>query len=189
MPLHVVNLNKRRQGGYMAKRNAKDLRGEYYWSQVKKHGSKYPEFNWFSVEMILNLVYTYDIVSAHLAHKIGPHGITKSSFSVLMILSRSPNKACKQNEISQLMLVSRANITGLVDSLVRLGLVKRLNDPYDRRVNMVKILPKGEGLLKGLLPGYYRHIHEIGSVFTTAEKKIFNDLLTRLRNRTNEIKE
>src|SRR5580692_9845704 len=97
--------------------------------------------------MLLNLVYTYDIVSGHMAEKTSPYGITKAGFSVLMILSRSPQKACKQNEISRLMLVSRANITGLVDSLARLGLVERTNDPRDRRVNMVKILPKAEKLL------------------------------------------
>ena len=162
-----------------------DQRGDYYWNQVKKHGAKYPEFNWPSVEMILNLVYSYDIISGHLTDQTSPFGITRAGFSVLMILSRSESKSCKQNEISQLMLVSRANITGLVDSLGRLGLVERTNDPHDRRVNIVKILPKGEKLLADLLPGYYKHIHEICSVFTAQEKKIFNELLSKLRNRTN----
>ena len=173
----------------MVETNKKDLRGEYYWSQVKKHGAKYPEFNWSSVEVLLNLVYTYDVVSAHMSHKVSPYGITKAGFSVLMILSRSESKACKQNEISQLLLVSRANITGLVDSLVQIGLVERTNDPHDRRVNIVKVLPKGEKLLKDLLPGYYKHVHEICAGFTADEKKILNELLTRLRNRTNEVKE
>jgi DNA-binding MarR family transcriptional regulator len=165
-----------------------DPRGEYYWNQVKKHGSQYPSFHWPSMEMLLNLVYTYDVLSSHMAAKVSPYGITKSGLSVLLILSRSESKACKQNEISRLMLVSRANITGLVDSLFRQGLVDRINDPHDRRVNMVKILPKGEKLLKDLLPGYYKHMHDMCSVFTEKEKKIFNDLLTRLRNRTNEAK-
>ena len=172
----------------MPKTDQTDYRGQYYWSQVKRYGSKYQEFHWPSVETLLNLVYTYDIVSAHLSRKISPYGITKAGFSVLMILSRSLSKACKQNEISQLMLVSRANITGLVDSLVRLGLVERTNDPHDRRVNRVRILPKGEKLLKGLLPGYYKHIRGICSIFTSVEKKKLNDLLTRLRNRTSKIK-
>jgi MarR family 2-MHQ and catechol resistance regulon transcriptional repressor len=172
----------------MPKTNTTDHRAQYYWSQVKKYGRKYPEFNWSSVETLLNLVYTYDVVSAHMARKVSPYGITKAGFSVLMILSRSQSKSCKQNEISQLMLVSRANITGLVDSLARLGLVERANDPRDRRVNMVKILSKGEKLLEDLLPGYYKHIQDTCSIFTSAEKKILNDLLTRLRNRTSEIK-
>ena len=172
----------------MSKTNAIDLRGEYYWSQVKKQGAQYREFNWSSVEILLNLVYTYDIVAGHMANKISPYGITKAGFSVLMILSRSQSKACKQNEISQLLLVSRANITGLVDSLVRGGLVERTNDPHDRRVNMVKILPKGEKLLEWLLPGYYKHVHDMCSFFTAAEKKTLNDLLTRLRNKIGDIK-
>lgn len=165
-----------------------DQRGEYYLSQVKKSGSRYPSFNWPSVEMLLNLAYTYDVVSGNLSGKIIPYGITRAGFNVLRILSRSQSKACKQNEISQLMLVSRANITGLVDSLFRKGLVERINDPHDRRVNMIKILPKGEKLLEDLLPGYYKYMKDMCVVFTAKDKKIFNDLLTRLRNRTNEIK-
>jgi MarR family 2-MHQ and catechol resistance regulon transcriptional repressor len=172
----------------MVKIENKDNRGDYYWSQVKKHGSKYPEFNWPSVETLMNLIYTYDVVAANSARKVGAYGITRAGFSVLMILSRSQVKACKQNEISQLMLVSRANITGLVDSLVHLGLVERANDPHDRRVNLIRIMPKGEKLLEDLLPGYYKYMQEICSVFTLEEKKKFCDLLTRLRGRINEIK-
>jgi MarR family 2-MHQ and catechol resistance regulon transcriptional repressor len=172
----------------MAKTEHKDLRGDYYWSQVKKHGSKYPEFNWPSVETLMNLIYTYDVVAANSARKVGAFGITRAGFSVLMILSRSQFKACKQNEISQLMLVSRANITGLVDSLVGLGLVERTNDPHDRRVNLIRITPKGEKLLKDLLPGYYKYIQDICSIFTAEDKKKFCELLKRLRDRINEIK-
>jgi len=172
----------------MPKTNKIDQREEYYWSQIKKHGGQYKAFDWSSVEMFLNLAYTYDVVSGHMSGKITPYGITKAGFNVLRILSRCESKACKQNEISQLMLVSRANITGLVDSLSRQSLVERINDPNDRRVNMIKILPKGEKLLEDLLPGYYKHMHEVCLVFTAKEKQIFNDLLKRLRNRTNEFK-
>jgi MarR family 2-MHQ and catechol resistance regulon transcriptional repressor len=170
------------------KTNEIDQREEYYWGQVKKHGTQYPSFHWPSVEIFLNLAYTYDVVSADMSGKITPFGITKAGFNVLRILSRSESKACKQNDISQLMLVSRANITGLVDSLFRHGLVERINDPHDRRVNMIKILPKGEKLLEDLLPGYFNHMHETASVLSPKDKRIFNDLLKRLRDRTNEIK-
>ena len=70
-------------------KNKKEPRSEYYWTQVKKHGQKYKEFNWSSVEMLLNLVYSYDVISNNLAQKIAPYGITKAGFSVLMVLLRS----------------------------------------------------------------------------------------------------
>jgi MarR family 2-MHQ and catechol resistance regulon transcriptional repressor len=172
----------------MPKEKTQDLRAHYYWSQVKKHGAKYPHFHWPSVEIILNLVYTYDVISGDMARKMASHGITKAAFSVLMILSRSESKSAKQNEISQLMLVSRANITGLVDGLVRMGLVKRTNDPHDRRVNMVIILPKGEKLIENLLPGYYKYIQDMCSVLSAEDKKILSELLTRLRNKVSASK-
>ena len=172
----------------MPKNTKIDQREEYYWSQIKKHDARYPTFNWSSMEMFLNLAYTYDIVAGVMSAKVTPYGITRAGFNVLRILSRCETKSCKQNEISRLMLVSRANITGLVDSLTRQNLVARINDPHDRRVNMIKLLPKGEKLLEDLLPEYYKHMHEVCSVFTEKEKKIFNDLLKRLRNRTNEVK-
>ena len=177
-----------RRGNTVPKISKIDQREEYYWSQIKKHDVRYSTFNWSSMEMFLNLAYTYDIVASDMSAKVTPYGITRAGFNVLRILSRAESKACKQNEISRLMLVSRANITGLVDSLSRQLLVERISDPNDRRVNMIKILPKGEKLLEDLLPGYYKHMHEVCSVFTEKEKKIFNDLLKRLRNRTNEIK-
>ncbi|MBF0490717.1 MAG: MarR family transcriptional regulator [Candidatus Omnitrophica bacterium] len=172
----------------MPKTKTIDQRDDYYFNRVKEHGASYPQFHWPSLEIYLNLIYTFDIITSHMATQTDPYGITRAGFGVLMILSRSPHKSCKQNEISQLLLVSRANITGLVDSLVRQELVERTSDPNDRRVNQVKILPKGEKLLEGLLPDYYKHVQNIFSVFTVNEKKTFNDLLTRLRNRTNEIK-
>lgn len=165
-----------------------DRRADYYWSQVKKHGAKYPTFHWPSVEILLNLFYTYDVVAGNMNQQIAPYGLTKAAFGVLMILSRSETKSCKQNEISQLMLVSRANITGLVDSLDRQGLVERTSDPKDRRVNMVRILPKGEKLIEDLLPGYYKYVNELCSIFTAAEKKTLNDFLTRLREKISDLK-
>jgi DNA-binding MarR family transcriptional regulator len=133
------------------------------------------------VEVLLSLAYNYDLVFTRVSRKLAPYGLTRASFGVLMILSRSDSKACKQNEISQLMLVSRANITGLVDGLARHGLVERGPDPHDRRVNRVKILAKGEKLLEALLPQQYQDIYEMFEVFSAAEKKTLSDLLGRLR--------
>ena len=57
-----------------------------------------------------------------------------------------------------------------------------------RSVNIVKILPKGEKLLENLLPSYYKSVDDICSVFNAKEKKLLGDLLTRLRNRTKDVK-
>jgi len=108
-------------------------------------------------------------------------GMSVSAFNILMILSRH-EKGCKQRDLSKLMLVSRANITGLVDSLVRRKLVLRSPDKTDRRATIVRITPKGESLLERFLPSHYGEIHGIFSGMSSREKKELNRSLGKLRD-------
>jgi DNA-binding MarR family transcriptional regulator len=184
MPIRIYPLVKEES----MDKNELDPRAEYYWTQVKRFGTKYPTFHWPSAELLLNLIYTHNTISTNLDRYIAAHGITRAAFNVLMILSRSEAKGCKQNEISKLMLVSRANITGLVDGLVKQGFVQRQSHQNDRRANMVRILPAGEALLEEILPNYYEHFHTMCSVLSAADKKKLNGLLTQLRVGAGEFK-
>ena len=65
--------------------------------------------------------------------------------------------------IGELLLASRANITGLVDSLEKKGLVRRQEDPDDRRSKLVRITPQGDRLLKKILPGHLRAVHRVAA--------------------------
>lgn len=159
---------------------------EHYWDQIKRYGEKYPAFNWPSVELLLNLVHSYSVLSTSFDRFLAGYDMTRAAFGVLMILSRSESESCKQNDISKLMLVSRANITGLVDGLAKAGLVERKDDQADRRVNIVAILPKGKILLEKILPIYYAYVARISSKLTVSEKKQLKDLLIKLRNGINE---
>ena len=103
-------------------------------------------------------------------------------FNVLMILSRGSEKKFKQHDISELLLVSRANVTGLVKTLVRKRLVKREADPKDRRAWLVKITEKGKDLLEAYLPRHYEEIYRIFSGFKASEKKELSRLFYKLKN-------
>lgn len=157
-----------------------DQKTRYYWNQVQYHGKRYPKFHWPSVELLLNLIYTYDIIETHFAKRMAGAGLSVSAFNILMILSRH-EQGCKQRDLSKLMLVSRANITGLVDSLVRRKFVLRSPDKTDRRATIVRITPKGESLLERVLPSHYEEIHAILSGMDSREKKVLNRSLEKLR--------
>jgi DNA-binding MarR family transcriptional regulator len=80
------------------------------------------------------------------------------------------------------MLVSRADITGLVDQLTKRGLAERLADQNDRRVWIVKITKKGESLLEAYLPGHYKEIRDLMVSFSRKDKAAFNLFLEKLRS-------
>jgi MarR family 2-MHQ and catechol resistance regulon transcriptional repressor len=163
------------------KQNGRDLRTQYYWDRTRRYGERYREFHWPSVALLLNLIHTYDVVATHFAKRVAKFGLSISAFNVLMILSRSDEKGMKQNELSHLMLVSRANITGLIDSLVRQGLVSREQDATDRRVCIARITPQGAQLLESLLPSHYAEIARIAGAVNARGKAEMNRLLDQLR--------
>jgi MarR family 2-MHQ and catechol resistance regulon transcriptional repressor len=54
------------------------------------------------------------------------------------------------SNISRIMLVPGANITGLAKRLVKDGFVIKKSDPDDERVTILEITPKGKQTLKNI---------------------------------------
>ena len=69
--------------------------------------------------------------------------ITLPRFDLLAQLDRAPN-GMTLGELSQRMMVSNGNITGLVDRLVEQGLIRRRPLPNDRRVQIVSLTAEGQ---------------------------------------------
>lgn len=165
-----------------ASSSSKDLRTDYYWTQVREFGRKYKNFDWPSVRVLLRFIDTYDGLMVRFSKLMSAYKLSPAVFNVLMILSRGSGEKFKQHDISKLLLVSRANVTGLVNALVRKGLAKRESDPTDRRAWLVKITPKGKVLLEAYLPYHYAEVGRIFSGFKLAEKKSMDQLLLKFKD-------
>ena len=68
--------------------------------------------------------------------------ITLPRFDLLAQLERAPN-GMTLGELSQRMMVSNGNLTGLVDRLHEQGLIKRKSSATDRRVQIVSLSADG----------------------------------------------
>jgi len=163
-----------------------DNRGHYYREQMRRHGKRYKEFHPPSAMLVFDLIYTYDVTANRLARNVNKLDLSLSAFNLLMILLRRENKACPLHELSKLLLVSRANITGLVDCLEARGLVSRKLDDNDRRVRLAHLTPAGEQLLESFLPEHYQKVRQLCSGLSDEEKATLSDLLTKLRHSITE---
>ena len=161
-----------------------DKREHHYLKRMRHHRGRYAEFHWPSVELLVNLAYTYDVIYSHLSRRIESHGLSLGAFNVLMILSRSEDEGCPMHELGELLLVSRANVTGLVDCLARRRLVKRTQDERDRRVRLVRLTKAGEKLLESILPGHYARVREMLKSVSNKDKQLLSKLLLKLRHST-----
>jgi DNA-binding MarR family transcriptional regulator len=68
---------------------------------------------------------------------------TLPRFDLMAQLERSP-QGLKMSELSQRMMVTGGNVTGITDGLEKEGLVVREIDPMDRRVFRVRLTPEGQ---------------------------------------------
>jgi DNA-binding MarR family transcriptional regulator len=75
--------------------------------------------------------------------------ITLPRFDLLAQLDRSRN-GMTLGELSQRMMVSNGNITGLVDRLVEQGLIHRRPSPKDRRVQIVSLTAEGQRFFRSM---------------------------------------
>jgi DNA-binding MarR family transcriptional regulator len=68
--------------------------------------------------------------------------VTLPRFDLMAQLDRAPN-GMTLGELSQRMMVSNGNVTGLVDRLVAQGLIDRRPSPTDRRSQIVSLTAEG----------------------------------------------
>ncbi|MGH7144929.1 MAG: MarR family winged helix-turn-helix transcriptional regulator [Planctomycetota bacterium] len=108
-----------------------------------------------------------------------PYRITLVQLNILAVLSTAPD-GLPQSKLSERLVVSRANVTGLVRRLKALGLCKTVGHPGDARVKTVKLTPAGRKLLDRLQAPYFAEIERFTGAFREAEKKAASDLFERL---------
>jgi DNA-binding MarR family transcriptional regulator len=75
--------------------------------------------------------------------------VTLPRFDLMAQLDRAP-KAMTLGELSQRMMVSNGNVTGLVDRLVDQGLVSRRPSPKDRRAQLVSLTAQGRRFFRAM---------------------------------------
>jgi len=152
---------------------------------------EFPDLDPSATEVFLNLLRTGDeafrVVEAHLAR----HDITQGGFSVLMALWGRCRADGTDNKLSPAALaehtgVTRATMTGLVDTLERDGLVRRAPDRVDRRMMTVELTARGEKLLLKILPDHFRQMAWLLGPLSETERKTLVRLLTKILTRAGE---
>jgi DNA-binding MarR family transcriptional regulator len=142
---------------------------------------RYPSLEPAAAEAFLNLLRTGDLVFEAESRFLAQHHITQGRFAVLMLLNRMCGHASTPAELAEEAGVARATMTGLVDTLVKDGLVSREIDAHDRRAVPVRLTEKGEQLLEGILPDYFTCVSTIMASLNDQERRQCTSLLQKLQ--------
>lgn len=158
-----------------------DPRESYYHERVKEAGPLYAGFELLSAQLALDLLYTYDVLHQLTARYMSASGLSKSTLNILMLLRHGPAEGMQLHDLGELLLVSRANITGLIDHLEEKGYVRRVVSANDRRARFARITKKAEILLDEFMPVHFRNISVLTQDVSPEEKELLLTLLKKMR--------
>ena len=135
----------------------------------------------------VNAVVTIKRVSADLENFASgyckQYDLSTGRLNVLMTLYASNDKAMALSEIGEYLVVTRPNVTGLIDGLAEDGLVKRTSHPDDRRMVLAQLTPAGRDFVRKFVPFHHRVLNDVMAGITKQEKRQLVALLDKLRLR------
>jgi MarR family transcriptional regulator, 2-MHQ and catechol-resistance regulon repressor len=132
-----------------------------------------------AASLLLSL--TCDIQQSFFTKMLGRYGLARSSFNVLALLRHGWPNGLQLSEIGELLITSRANITGLIDHLQSKGYVTRVVDHHDRRARLAKITRRGEDLVDEVLPLHQKLAAELYAHLSLEEILSLNEVLKKIR--------
>jgi len=145
-----------------------------------KAAEQYPSLDPTACEVFLHLLRTGDELFEAKSAFLARHGLSHGRFTVLMLLERA-GKPCTPAALADESRVTRATMTGLVDTLEKDGLVAREADPEDRRTIQVRLTKQGHALMGKVLPDHFGFVASTVKPLNKTERKQLVTLLQKIQ--------
>lgn len=140
---------------------------------------RYPDASARATECAMNLAFTAELLVKRIAGLLQPFDLSPASALVLSVLADSES-SLRPNEIANRLIISRATVTGLLDTLESRGYVRRTAHPSDRRMLLIELTEVGRRAL-AFRPLVHRHQKRWLSVLSEKEQELLIDSLEKLQ--------
>ena len=106
--------------------------------------------------------------------------LTAAQLNALLALRNAGEAGLLMGELGRRLVVTKSNVTGLVDRLEQQGLVAR-GQYHDRRATVVRLTGAGRELLQRAVPEHVRRLGELTGCLSPSQKRTLIQLLSTLR--------
>jgi len=125
------------------------------------------------------LVRAYQAFSSCSEAHIRQFNLTSPQFDVIATLGNT--NGLSMGEIGEKTLITKGTLTGVIDRLVKKGIVRRETPADNRRSIIVCLTPKGEELFAEVFPAHINYLKERFEKLDPSELKLLTALLHRLK--------
>jgi len=130
--------------------------------------------------LVTGLLRTYSRINPFINKELQDQNLTGAQLNALLVLRAAGAEGLVMGEIGRRLVVTKANVTGLIDRLERQGLVIRA--PHqDRRSFLVRLTEQGAALVERAAPRHARRLADLTGSLSREEKETLIRLLSKLR--------
>ena len=108
-------------------------------------------------------------------------------YNILRVLDASTNGQSRITEVSRIMLVPGANMTGLAKRLEKSGFIQRKSDDKDERATLLEITSTGKETLQKIEEERDLGLKKMVYGFSRDEKKVLVDQVKKLIRNSRQI--
>ena len=142
---------------------------------------RYPDLDPSALMSCIVLLRTGSDMLAALERILGRYGLSQGRFLTLIVLNRDPEEEVTPSDLAERVGVTRATMTGLLDTLAKDGWIERIQHNEDHRRVVVRLTEGGLAHLGRMLPGYYREISSIMAGLSRQEHEMISKVLGKVR--------
>ncbi len=142
--------------------------------------TRYPDSSAQATECAMNLVRTADQLEKRIAGLLQPFNLSPATGLVLSILADA-QQPISPNLIADRLIISRASVTSLLDSLEKRGYVRRQPHHSDRRMLQLELTPAGRKVADQFRPVVHHQQKEWLNVLTEEEQAQLIQMLHRVQ--------
>jgi len=140
----------------------------------------YPDASAAATECAMNLVLTADLLEKRIAALLTPFDLSSASGLVLSLLADAETPL-SPNHIADRLIISRASVTSLLDSLEKRGYARRRPHPSDRRMIWVEPTDLGRQIAEEFRPVVHRQQKAWLAVLSEKEQVQLVEMLNRIQ--------
>ncbi len=129
-----------------------------------------------AIDLVVNTVSASNALLRTSRRVFRPFGLSEAQFNVLQVL-QDADDLLSQRELSDILIVDRSNITGLIDRMEKADWVKRQPVPGDRRAYRVALTPEGRRLWRQANTAYVQAIARVTVNLTSTQMRAVSTAL------------
>ena len=128
-------------------------------------------------EIAYLIAIVYNVVNRKLEVLLRQYKLSVSKFNILLVLKfQGGDAGLSQKAVSDKLIVSDGNITGILDRMEKEKLVLRTQHPKDRRINLVRITLKGSDMVQDIFPKYEALLKESVDLISERQQKLLKPI-------------